>query len=62
MKFLAGSTFEYIRRQAERQGSAQKLMFMAPSFPPSVVLDVGDRLVSHCAAPARSRTASWARR
>jgi DNA phosphorothioation-dependent restriction protein DptH len=53
MKFLAGSTFEYIRRQAERQGGAQKLMFMAPSFPPSVVLDVGDRLVSYCAAPPR---------
>ena len=50
MKYFAVSAFEYIRRQAERQGSSQKLLFMSPSFPSSVVMEVGERLFSYSSA------------
>ena len=53
MKFFAESSFEYIRRQIEeRLGQASpggRLMFMLPSLPPMIVVDLGRRLTSFCA-------------
>jgi len=52
MKYFATSVFEHIRRQMKRAGGAvgaqSKLMFMTPSLPPAVVLEIGDRLNAFC--------------
>jgi DNA phosphorothioation-dependent restriction protein DptH len=49
MKYFAKSAFEYIRRQVDRHARpGGKLMFMMPSLPPIVVLEVASRLVSLC--------------
>src|ERR1700739_247275 len=49
MNLFAKSAFEYMIRQLDRKaGSGGKLMFMMPSLPPEVVLEIGSRLVSFC--------------
>jgi DNA phosphorothioation-dependent restriction protein DptH len=48
MKYFAQSAFEYMRRQAEQLRDSGKLMFMVPSLPPAVILDIGDRLTAFC--------------
>ncbi|MBU4401025.1 MAG: hypothetical protein KKE86_17055, partial [Planctomycetes bacterium] len=53
MRFFANSSFEYMRRQIEQyagdSGAGGRLMFMMPSLPPGVVLEIGNRLASYCA-------------
>ena len=52
MKYFAQSAFEYMHRQAEQQGNSGKLMFMVPSLPPDVVVDIGDRFTGfYCERP-----------
>jgi len=57
MKYFATSVFEHIRRQIERAGSTassqSKLLFMLPSLPSAVVLEIGDRLTAFCAQHAQ---------
>ncbi len=53
MNLLAYSSFEYMRRQIESTANGGtptgKLLFMMPSFPPAVVLEIGSLLTSFCA-------------
>lgn len=50
MKLFAHSAFEYIRGQLQQRPAAGgKVMFMMPSLPPTVVLEIGGCLVSLCA-------------
>lgn len=57
MKYFANSVFEHLRRQMKRAGGAvaaqSKLMFMTPSLPPAVVLEIGDRLNAFCTDPTQ---------
>lgn len=49
MKLFARSAFEYMRRQCDRYtGSGGKLIFMLPSLPPMVVLELGSSMTSFC--------------
>ena len=49
MRFFSQSAFEYMRRQLDRYaGPGGKLLFMMPSLPPMVVLEIGNRLTSFC--------------
>lgn len=52
MKYFAASVFEHIRRQVKRAdgaiGSQSKLLFMLPSLPPAVVLEIGNQLNAFC--------------
>src|SRR5437867_10273481 len=49
MRFFAESGFQYMRRQIDRYaGPGGKLLFMMPSLPPKVVLNMGRRLASFC--------------
>jgi len=53
MRHFAYSCFSYIRKQIERRSEADglggKLMFMMPSVPPQVVLELGSLFSSFCA-------------
>ena len=52
MKYFAKSAFQHMRWQIERTtdhpGANSKLMFMMPSLPPDVVLEIGNHLTSYC--------------
>jgi DNA phosphorothioation-dependent restriction protein DptH len=49
MKFFAQSTFEYMRRHCgPYAGAGGKLIFMLPSLPPMVVLEIGNCLTAFC--------------
>lgn len=49
MKYFAQSAFDYMGRQIDRHdNSGGKLMFMMPSVPASVVLEIGNRLTALC--------------
>lgn len=53
MKFFAQSALDYICRQAEQQLSNAKMLFMMPSLPPQVVMDVADGLTAYCAQQSK---------
>lgn len=59
MNLLAGSSFKYVRRQIDtissENAAAGKLLFMMPSLPPAVVLQIGSRLADFCAARPQMR-------
>jgi DNA phosphorothioation-dependent restriction protein DptH len=58
MKFFAYSAFEYIRQQVEQQAAHSgggRLMFMMPSLPPDVVLEIGNHLAAFCAEQPNTR-------
>lgn len=49
MILFAQSAFSYIRRQLDERARARgKLLFMMPSLPPAVVLEIGNSLVTYC--------------
>jgi DNA phosphorothioation-dependent restriction protein DptH len=46
---FAQSAFSYIRRQLDDRAAVRgKLLFMMPSLPPAVVLNIGNSLVTYC--------------
>lgn len=50
MILFAQSAFSYIRRQLDERAAVRgKLLFMMPTLPPAVVMEIGNSLVTYCA-------------